>query len=326
MCVPVEAARVLVELGANVNAQNNLTGATPLHMVAQSKKAGVDARLQVIDILLDAGAYPDQADKYGTLPVHSLQLSEVGNFTDEELDEQTRLLVAKLQPRLPKIFEAISDRNLSMLEAALVKDSTVVSVVFQGETPLSRTISDLLQSMALESSNDSVTVLLSIIKKLLSSGADPNCVLVVNVAMAEDVKEPALHKVVCALREKYKATEPNEGTKDDIVALTNVITDLTDAGATIPLETTLLLHQAARFNECTLANFLIDVLQIDPNTKGRQGMTPLQFAARSGQLSMLVRYFNCNSSCCWYFGNLFVYETFHCFLLLLTTSSASNFC
>jgi hypothetical protein len=62
-------------------------------------------------------------------------------------------------------------------------------------------------------------------------------------------------------------------------------------GSNIPMDTILLLHQAARLNECSFATFLLDKLHIDPNTKGRQGMTPLHFAARSGKLEMLVSNF-----------------------------------
>jgi ankyrin repeat protein len=36
-----------------------------------------------------------------------------------------------------------------------------------------------------------------------------------------------------------------------------------------------------------MARFLVETLHVDPNGKGRQGMTPLQFAARSGRMEIL---------------------------------------
>jgi ankyrin repeat protein len=288
----VESVRVLVELGANTNAQNNLTGATPLHMVAQSKKGKFEARIEVINILLSAGARSDIADKYGTLPVHSIQLSDDGDITQAELDEQTRRLVALLQPQRPKIFEAISDQNLLNLEQLISTDASVVNVVCQGQTPLSLVVSALLEvltSSSNESFNDSEAMLLSMLKVLLNSSADPNCALFnARRDVSVDPMDPVLHSVVCTLRAFYKRTEPTDDVNHAISTLTEVIHCLFKAGATVPPNTILLLHQAARFNECRLASLLIDTLHIDPNTRGRQGMTPLQFAARSGQKEMIV--------------------------------------
>jgi ankyrin repeat protein len=276
----------LVELGANVNAQNNLTGATPLHMVAQSNKATIDARLQVIDILIDGGAHPDQMDKYGSLPFQLVESSNEG----KELDDDTKRLLAKLRPQQPKIHKAIMDRNTSTLEKILSDNSSDANVIFQGQTPLSFAISNLLESVTnvTSSSNDTIQILQSIIKILLTKGADPNCALADTTDVADE-KEPVLHKLVSTLRECDRAIE-NDVTKQTITILRNVIDLLFQAGVIISNDTKLLLHQAARFNECTFATYLLTVLQIDPNMKGRQGMTPLHFAARSGKVEMLVRF------------------------------------
>jgi len=36
-----------------------------------------------------------------------------------------------------------------------------------------------------------------------------------------------------------------------------------------------------------MIRFMVETLQVDPNTKGRQGFTALHFAARSGRLEVL---------------------------------------
>jgi ankyrin repeat protein len=48
------------------------------------------------------------------------------------------------------------------------------------------------------------------------------------------------------------------------------------------------LHDAAQRNVVEWAKFLIETLHVDPNAQGCQGMTPLQFAARSGKVEMVT--------------------------------------
>jgi ankyrin repeat protein len=276
----------LVELGANVNAQNNLTGATPLHMVAQSNKASIEARIQVVDVLIGAGARPDQMDKYGSLPAQLLELSSEG----KELDGDTTHLLAKLRPQQPKIHKSIIDGNLSTLENLLLDESLNVNLTFQGQTPLSLVITIFLEKITDETASPNLTseMVLPMIKVLITKGADPNCYLLQTTDVSED-KEPVLHKLLNTLRDFYRMTNDSDGEQYTISILNQIIELLLKAEVNISNDTKLLLHQAARFNECTFATFMMNILHVDPNTKGRQGMTPLHFAARSGKVEMLVR-------------------------------------
>ena len=52
----VEACTVLVKNGANLNAQNTMSGGTPLHMAAGSKKDNVAGRLKCAKLIVEAGA------------------------------------------------------------------------------------------------------------------------------------------------------------------------------------------------------------------------------------------------------------------------------
>lgn len=66
----VECVKVLVELGANVNASNSFVRATPLHTVLQSGKAtAVMNQMEIVDILLKAGADPGLEDLHKSRPV-----------------------------------------------------------------------------------------------------------------------------------------------------------------------------------------------------------------------------------------------------------------
>ena len=269
-------------------------------MVAQSHKSTIDARIQVVEVLLNAGALCEQTDKYGSMPITLLETSTQG----KEVDEQTKLLLTKLQPKQPLMHQAIMDRDVPLLETLLSDDSRDVNETFQNETLLSLVIRNFLDdvaSVSTETSNVHAASEFSIpmIKFLLKKGADPNCLVVENSSGAiEDVeKEPALHKLVCTLRDIYRKIQMNDQVEDRIEMLSNVIDLLITSGANIPLDTILLLHQAARLNECVFATFLLEKMHIDPNTNGRQGMTPLHFAARSGKLEMLVSTFSCYFYC-----------------------------
>ena len=270
-----------------MNAMNNLTGASPLHMVAQSHKATIDARLKVVEILINSGALLDQADKYGSTPLNLLEASTEGS----ELDEKTKLLLAKLRPMQPLIHQAIINLDSSSLETLLSDNVLDINQTFQDVTPLSLAIRTFLEDI---DKPDGIQVLnatekrLCMIKTLLMRGADPNCLIMERTtdALEDVVKEAALHKLVCTLHKTYQGHTFSE---QKVEMLHDLIDLLITSGSTVPLDTILLLHQAARLNECLFATFLLDKLHIDPNIKGRQGMTPLHFAARSGKVEMLVR-------------------------------------
>ena len=53
------------------------------------------------------------------------------------------------------------------------------------------------------------------------------------------------------------------------------------------------LHRSARKNDLPAVQYCVQVLHVDPNLRGRQGMTALQFAARSGQMQVLQFLLDC---------------------------------
>jgi len=64
-----EVARYLIEKGAEVNASNSMTGATPLHTVLQSGKLSEEQQVSLITLLLDVGSADSIVmDKFGKYP------------------------------------------------------------------------------------------------------------------------------------------------------------------------------------------------------------------------------------------------------------------
>jgi len=289
-----ESVQALCEKGANVNAQNDMTGATPLHMLAQSQKATLERRIKCAEILLQYGARVDQPDHYSTLPVQTLY-QMLGAEGGE--DALTKKLIGLLQPSRPAIHEALKERNVANLRELLGHDSSLSNLPFQGDTPVEIVVDDLIKAATTgddAANEDNGAALVSILEVLLEHGGGANggeSTNKTNVALSTgEFKEPPLHKVAGAVRECYNNQQ--SGSEDQSASLARLATAvdlLIKGGATLTDDTAQLLHQAARRGEVSFARFLMERLHVDANVKGRQGMTPLQFAARSGKMEMLVR-------------------------------------
>jgi ankyrin repeat protein len=295
----VEAVEALIEGGANVNAQNNLTGGSPLHMVVQSSKGSSAQTLAVTDALIQAGADLNLADNYGNLPAH--------HATSNPDPDLSKVLVQRLQPVASPLFQALADGDASAVEQLLSSnhDGSLVASKYCGHTALQVCVSDLLTMVTKsleeedistqETTTQKTSQLLAILKTLLTAGSDPN---VGSVGAEDEEDEPPLHRICCALRQAYKQNSqgPGQGLVVDVMDLLQEVAGLLlKAGATVETVTSQLLHEAARRNETNMARFLVETLHVDPNGKGRQGMTPLQFAARSGRMEILHYFLSLSS-------------------------------
>lgn len=251
----------MLELGANPNATNAITGATPLHCAVQSSKAtSAERRILTIGKLLAAGADPSRGDFFGRIPLDYCE------------DDATKEL---LQPEMPPIFCAVRDVNIQELERLLKEDPAVVQSRYTDLTPLLEVVNDLLE-------NNTDDVYLDMMQLLLENGADPNATPAAkrngHLNVQEDPGDAALHRICLALKDAYHAGETAR-----INRLESAARLLKEYSATLSPSTEQLLHDAARRNQLDMTKFLIHDMEVSPNIKGRQGMTPLQFAARSGK-------------------------------------------
>jgi len=272
----VEAVEILLELGANVHATNQITGATPLHCAVQGTKRGTKVnRVATVQLLLDGGANPSMGDLFGSIAFE---------YTDEE-DVELREL---LKPVIPPIFIAIDDGDVGKVEELLKADKTIVNSRFRTKTPLLKVVGGLLSE---EDEGDEAEAIdsekqVQILKLLLDHGGDPNASLTADrgghLMPQEEPEDPPLHQVCLALKEAFRSKNEKR-----IQLLEQIGQILKQGGAKLSPQTSQLLHDAARRSMTPMAAFLVDKLGVDPNTKGRQGMTPLQFAARSGKTDMV---------------------------------------
>jgi len=79
----VEAVTALLSVSANTNAQNRITGGTPLHSTVQSSKEPASNRVMCAKLLIEVGmADPTLGDLYDATPLDYLEHSQ--NSNDEE--------------------------------------------------------------------------------------------------------------------------------------------------------------------------------------------------------------------------------------------------
>ena len=256
----VESVETLLECGANPNVANTMTGATPLHCAVQSTKASSQERqVATIQALLDAGADASRGDFFGSTPLDYCQ-------------EGDTALAELLQVQVPPVFQSIDEQNVPQLESILQADSSVVQSRHESQTPLLRVVHKLV--------DEPHTCYLEMIQILLEHGANPNEQPTAHrnghFAIQQDPGDAALYQICTALK-------ANPG--NDIFQTAALV--LKQHDATVTPETQQLLHDAARRNQVDLCKFLIEKMEINVNTRGRQGMTPLVFAARSGKREMV---------------------------------------
>jgi hypothetical protein len=268
----VEAADALIQAGANANAANRMTGATPLHMVAQSSKATRERRLAVVALLLAAGADPSQADQRGSVPADLV--------ADPDPDLQ-----AALAPHPPALVQAIHARKVAAVRACVAEPEYLEdpNVPFRDQTPTSRTVQLLCSGLTdqKEDAQEQADALVEILQLLLQT---PGTVI------PPDDDSPLL-----ALLGALQAVEEDDSWETRVLhtAISLFVAPIRRQPDVIPPDGWQLLQRAARRDDLPFLTFLVEDLHMDPNTKGRQGMTALQFAARSGKLSVLVRTNRC---------------------------------
>jgi ankyrin repeat protein len=308
---------VLLEKGGNPNLVNTITGASPLHMCVQSSKGNT---LATARLLLDGGANPSLQDFYGSIPLHYCTDDPNPNV-DKELAKQLRRL---LKPTVPEIFQALERKEFESLLHNPTNLQLHIHTRHLGQTLLMTLVDDLCLEPA-EEEKDASTSMLDLLQQLVEAGADPNALPFVErnrdidilqqlqqvgadpdalpsvdsmedssgkvvIGSMEELEEQtpdaSLHKLALALQQTYRTT--SSSTTGRIQLFQKAILVLKDHGATITDATRQLVHDAARRDQVELVQFWINDLGIDCNSRGRQGMTPLQFAARSGKIHMVV--------------------------------------
>ena len=306
-----EAVAALIELGAPVNAQNRMGGSTPLHMAVSSSKEPFSNRIECARMLIAAGADPEIADfgygkASGSTPLDTLEDEvESGMLQDDDNVQELRMvLTGGGGIQRPALFDLIDVDDLESIKT-LFEESTegLVDVDRKtGLTPLQYAVDKLLLSIDHDSGEEgqghSSKKLADIIEALLKHGADANASIKKRVKRGDDASmlltddgsDKPLHKLCLELTTLYASSSSDDDiiAKGAIDAVEKVASALVKIGGAKPEKATmLLLHDACRRGNLRMVQFLIEVVGVDINHRGRQGLTPLRFGARSGRAEIV---------------------------------------
>ena len=267
---------VVIDAGANVDAKNKITGATPLHCAIQSSKAP-EKRVDVVRLLLERGK-ADVAieDSFGKVPY---------DYCNED-DNNDVELKELLRPVIPPIFKALLEQDFEQAQTILQQQPSAVETRHLSKTPLL-----LVVDFLLENKNESEPCL-NMLEMLLKHGAKADAPATDNrnaefqLPQGEEV-DPPLHQFCCALKEAYRLDSNAAASVAAQRTLSRAAQLLLEHGAQPTEATQFLVHDAARRGNERFLDFMVITVKIDINTPGRQGMTPLHFAARSGQTQMV---------------------------------------
>ncbi len=263
----------LLQKGANIHAQNTMTGATPLHCSMQSSKAALQksTRLGSLRVLLEHGADPKALDASSRIPLEYL------DENDLDRDEIVALFHEFIKPQ-PKMFKAIAERDMVMFKDRL-QDEGALSLKYQDQTPLLQLVSDWCGNDDNDPSDD--PFFRPAIDTLLDLGVGEH------LSATTPKNETAMDLLCQAIVQRYKQLRCHDDLGKNWCEVVNRLVALFPETNTLYSEsTTLLWMDIARRNLLDLAH-QFQQWKISSHTINRQGMTPLQFAARSGHLEML---------------------------------------
>lgn len=293
----IEAVQALLSHSANVKAQNQITGASPLHSCVQSSKVPAMNRFHCAKMLIDAGADLHLKDLYGLSPLDCLEaeIERIGSNLDNDYIDATRDLLLggadQLEKRLAVIpFVLAQNLDLNGLEEVFKGVDEEAAILVDERHPKSGKTALLLAIERLTGNEDGhldemqMGELFSMIQFLLREGSDVNVLPHNNTSKKNNETAAPLYLTCKAL-----SSELANANADTIVLdqLERLVLSLLSKGALITAPILQIMHDAARRGYVNVIKFWVESMGIDPNVKGRQGLTSLHFAARSGKAEVV---------------------------------------
>lgn len=298
----VEALRALLSYDKQIklNGQNTIMGSTPLHSSVQSAKKPSLNRVECARLLIEAGADVYIKDLNDNTPLQALELSvekdpEVSS-DPEYVEEMRRVLQAggmetlilipfiknlDLDGLKSKLNESETDADVNELEKTSGMSTLMVAV---------NKLSDIFEDNYDMDSIDETKIerLTNIILFLIEKG--------VNVNLIPEKKVSAINKkeklTAMYITSKILFDLNANGTESDKVSsfkarIKSILISLKKHGAQSSSSIVNLIHDGVRRGHLDTVEFWIEKVGIDPNTKGRQGLTLLHFASRSGKIDIV---------------------------------------
>ncbi len=298
----IAATQVLLTHSADVKAQNRITGASPLHSCVQSSKTPAMNRVKCAELLIEAGADVHLKDLYGMTPLDTLEteIERNGIQPNDEYVNAMREVLGETQNQKDLVLIPLlesEDLSLESLSKCLKSREGNLDVDERhprtGKTALhiaTDRIVELLEEADIQIKEKEFLDLSAIIKLLLSNGSDPNATPEIkSPTQTTSITVNPMHVICMALyAELSNQNDDLERSRAyQSKCLEDICLTMLSNRATLKPPTINLMHDAARRGYTNAVQFWVEKLGIDPNTKGRQGLTPLHFAARSGRIDVV---------------------------------------
>ena len=301
-----DCVQYLLAKGASHQGKNTVTGATPLHCVLQSAaKSSPDETVRrhnkeaSLLALLQAGADPEAQDFGKRTPLDYLDKD------DPDRDEILSLFQQFIQP-IPEIFQALAAYNWKEMRNILLIDYP--NALFQsldGLTPFLRLVMEWCDLDTEHMDDEKVytfykTAIHGMLELGNSSELDDDrkdgvamegewmSVLIAR-EKGSDEKVTAMDILCQAIMDRYKLIH-EDGEDDHQLDDWCVVVDQLVVRSPKPAYTEAtksLWLEVARRNWCHMATKLYSNWKVSYDITNRQGMTPMQFAARSGSVEMV---------------------------------------
>jgi len=304
---------MLLQHDADVQAQNRIMGSSPLHSCINSSKEPFENRLSCAKLLVDHGADVHLKDLYGMTPLDYVDKGRHASKGEVDVINllAMRDILESSDAQVLNLIPFLERNDLQGLVALLLEEDSDggndVDVQERdpktGKTALILAIEEITKhEPSLSTQNDQdqerTEILVSIITLLLQKGADANAIPNKNIddTVLEETLAP-MYMICKALDAEYRHLLANFDIEvSETESMTDhqskmfyqrtfesISMDLLGHGAQLSPCIMQMMHDAARRGNTGTIWFWIAHLKADPNTRGRQGMTPLHFAARSGK-------------------------------------------
>lgn len=322
----VEATKALLEEGASVSMQNTISGATPLHSCIQSSKEPNLNRLECAKLLIEYGADVHQKDNFGLRPLDAffaeyhrsqghtspdgkMLIQPVLDFSLEDnpyeyqmldLLEGTMEQVSLDLKLIPFLNDGLFRDVLDLLES-YESDLNVDEVdPKSGQRPINIAVDAFIEKCNSDEidtvhETEAINILSKVICMLIDKGCTIDAIPSKNVGQTTDASTlTPMYKICNQILDFYSDSELNSTQEGYLEHFKEITKKMKNKGASMSDKVIQMMHTAARKGLAPAVEFWIRDLQVDPNIKGRQGLTPLHFAARSGKSQVVELLFRLN--------------------------------
>lgn len=285
----VEAVKLLINAGADVNAQNVIAQMAPLHSAVrgtfQSFAQTHTRRLECVKMLLEANADVTLKDSKGCDPFQTIDdVIKESNERDlgdieAEMAEMKKVFLLYSAISVSPIQQSIENNDMEGVKKALADTANPVSQEEKNEMLLKAV--DKIEYLIDNQIDEKVRFDLygEMATTLLQNGANPNSYLIPNES-PQPLAEAPLH-ILC------KSLTSNPPLPSAVDCFAKVVMALREKGATVCQDTCALLPTLAHRGNIRLVKLLIEVAGVDVNSKGRQDMTCLIHASRGGKIDIV---------------------------------------